>query len=266
MYKSVTSLGIALFAAVAFPLLGRAVVADSVFASCSTTGPDYYGDGTLVADGESYALVYTAAGKTFAGFLADGSVVKPEDSELVVTIPMAFGGALRQTLCVVPKDYYEARKDGTWELVLLDTRKVDGAPSGLGTADAVKRVNSWGRTKSSVTFGSSPFGLRSAQASDRALGAPQSDSAVASRVTELPADTPRPRITAIDVKGNRVVLNVADTVPYLTYDVAGASTPDLKAADAERVAVERKDGEYAREIELEANGSNAKFFGVVSDR
>ena len=44
-------------------------------ATFSTPGPDRYADGTVVADGECYALVWSPKGSTFAGFSADGTTV-----------------------------------------------------------------------------------------------------------------------------------------------------------------------------------------------
>lgn len=47
-----------------------------------SAGPDQYKDGSTVVDGEMYALVWTKAGSTFAGFAADGSLVDAAASQL----------------------------------------------------------------------------------------------------------------------------------------------------------------------------------------
>ena len=45
----------------------------------STPGPDRYADGSIVQDGECYALVWSPAGTAFAGFNADGTPVSSRD-------------------------------------------------------------------------------------------------------------------------------------------------------------------------------------------
>lgn len=57
-------------------------------ATFSTPGPDRYADGTVVADGECYALVWSPKGSTFAGFSADGTTVSSAD-RVVLAAPLA---------------------------------------------------------------------------------------------------------------------------------------------------------------------------------
>lgn len=57
-------------------------------ATFSTPGPDRYADGTVVADGECYALVWSPKGSTFAGFSADGTTVSSADC-VVLAAPLA---------------------------------------------------------------------------------------------------------------------------------------------------------------------------------
>ena len=55
----------------------------------STPGPDRYADGSLVLDGECYALVWSPKGTAFAGFNADGTVVSSND-RIVLAAPPQF--------------------------------------------------------------------------------------------------------------------------------------------------------------------------------
>ena len=233
---------------------------DDCFACCSTEGPDCYADGTPVADGEAYALVYTQKGSVFAGFKADGSLVDETASELVMTLPKAKGGRCEPTLCVLAKAYASKRTTGTWELVLLDTRKADRRPAGLGEDGSPVRVNAWGFTQSTVRFTESAFPVRTLAGGS----SPWETGVVASKPSLLPANVPQPRVTGISVAGERVSLTVADTVPYLTYDVAGGKAPASVGTD--RVAVEKRDGAAAQEIVIEADGARSRFFKVVVDR
>ena len=45
----------------------------------SSSGPDRYADGSIVVDGECYALVWSPKGRSFAGFNADGTPISPVD-------------------------------------------------------------------------------------------------------------------------------------------------------------------------------------------
>lgn len=112
-----------------------------------TVGPDFYQDGTPVADGEVYALVYTKSGSVFAGFKADGTLVDGAVSELVMALPQAKDGHCVSTLCVLAKSYVSKRTTGTWELVLLDTRRADRRPAGLTETGTPARVNAWGQAQ-----------------------------------------------------------------------------------------------------------------------
>ena len=242
---------------------------DDVFAACSTQGPDCYADGSRVCDGESYALVYTQPGKVFAGFQADGSLVDAASSELVMTLPTALDGRCRRTLCVLPKTYANRRTTGVWELYLLDTRRADGRPAGLSATGAPNRVNSWGATRATIDFQTSAFSQQAARMlsfaapEETASVAARDYTSVASERSRLPADVLPPRVTGISVDGANVTLKVADTKPYLTYDVAGSVA--LGTA-SERVARTKADGADGAEIVLEADGARARFFKVVADR
>ena len=65
----------------------------------STVGPDRYADGSVVVDGECYALVWSPAGKTFSGFNADGTPVSSRD-RVVLAGALAQGGKCRELFLV----------------------------------------------------------------------------------------------------------------------------------------------------------------------
>lgn len=155
MKKSFTMLGAALMAAVAFAGM------DNVVITFSTPGPDKYADGTPVADGEVYALVWTASDKVFEGFNGDGSVIGT-DSKIAVKAPVAKGGKCPRVLFQIDEDYVKANyPGGTWGVYLLDTRTfvVDGEGVVAKDSDGnplVKSVNGksvkgWGKVGDSVS-------------------------------------------------------------------------------------------------------------------
>ena len=235
---------------------------DSVFTCFSTVGKDYYSDGKLVADGECYALVYTRADQVFAGFKADGSVVDPAASEIVMILPRAKNGRCPRTLCVVPKAYADARKSGKWQVFLLDTRLSDGTPAGVGDGQAL-RINGWGVTKDKFSFEQACGGQQVVEGSQLASAWPAT-AAVTTQSAAVPEDAPQPRITAIRKDGEKVVLTVADTVPYYTYTAVGSGEVDFKKKPGKRLG-QKKDGRKLETIELTVDSqADEQFFKVAT--
>ena len=227
---------------------------DEVFVSYSTPGPDRYADGSRVADGECYALVCTKKGSAFAGFTAAGTVAMPETDDIAVIAPAALDGRCRPVVFALPKTYVDAHRTDEWSVQLLDTRTAAGQPAGL--VDGVPaRINGFGRVDGTVSLdgaGMIAFG--------RADGP-----ARASLASSLPPGlAPQPVITGIDVRDGRVTVSVDDTVPFVTYDLSGAETPDGLVRQPDRVARERRDGVAGRTVTLEVEpGAKARFFKVV---
>lgn len=208
----------------------------------STTGPDRYCDGTIVADDERYALVAVSKSVQFAGFAADGSVCDPTTSKILFILPLAKNGRCPPTTvaidpAVIPANY-------GLNLVLLDTRATKRSSAAL-------RVDGWGivaQSSVSLSFGS--------------IGA--QSSAVASVRSAIPADVKNPRITSIRREGNEMVLTVVDTSNLLDYNVRAGATP---AANSKRDAAKSPTpGNPNRPIELRVpieEGQTAGFFKVT---
>ena len=116
----------------------------------STSGPDRYADGTVVADGECYALVWSPAGKAFSGFNADGTAASPDDC-VVLAAPLAQNGKCRDAFFQVPAAEYAELEGGEWAVCLVDTRNVYGVPAGVQDGRPL-RVNRWGLVQSGVQF------------------------------------------------------------------------------------------------------------------
>lgn len=95
----------------------------------STTGPDYYADGTPVRVGETYLLVYLKAGATFQGVRMDRTLVDSVSNTIAATAQAIAGSRCEFKAIQYPADLYPA--NGKWVIVLLDTRKADGVVGGL---------------------------------------------------------------------------------------------------------------------------------------
>ena len=237
----------------------------------STIGPDRYADGSVVADGECYALVWSPKGSAFAGFNADGTAVSAND-RVVLAAPLAQDGKCRDAIFQVPAAEYEELKGGEWAVCLVDTRNVYGVPAGVLDGKPL-RVNRWGLVQTGVMVeepskmaaATSSRGLLATSggtrsgASDGGLG----ETALPVRANNLSAVPPNltpPQITEIEVGDGEVWLGVKDTVPYLSYTIISGSEPGNLKTDYFSEVV---DGEEDAEIAIGTVKSPARRFFKV---
>jgi len=212
----------------------------------STTGPDRYADGSIVKDGECYALVWSPAGTEFSGFNADGTPVSSWD-RVVLAAPLALNGKCRKAVFQIPADEYKALEGGEWAVCLVDTRTTAGVPAGTRDGKPL-RVNRWGvvnggvkiepKDASNLSLASSSRNLRLAASSEGAGGGSSeygSGAAIppvhAKTLSAVPSSVKPPRITAIEVADGEVWLGVADTVPYLSYTIISGKEPGSLKTD-----------------------------------
>ena len=241
----------------------------------STTGPDRYADGSIVKDGECYALVWSPAGTEFSGFNADGTPVSSGD-RVVLAAPLALNGKCRKAVFQVPAAEYEALEGGEWAVCLVDTRTIAGVPAGTRNGKPL-RVNRWGvvnggvkiepKDASNLSFASSSRNLRLAASSGGVSGGSSEDGGGAAippvhakTLSVVPPSVKPPQITAIDVGEGEVWLAVADTVPYLSYTIVSGEKPGELKTD---YFAEVVDGEANAEIAIGTVKSvKRRFFRV----
>lgn len=195
----------------------------------STPGPDRYADGSIVRDGECYALVWSPAGQVFSGFNADGTPVSAND-RVVLAGELAKGGRCPDAVFQIAASEYEALKDGVWAVCLVDTRNLAGVPVGVKNGKPL-RVNRWGVVSGGVEITEAgSAGRKLAAASTTSNGSASGASVVrANRLSAVPKNLLPPKVTAIEVTDNEVWLAVSDTVPYLDYTIISGEKPnDLK--------------------------------------
>ena len=234
----------------AFALCSAFAAQNDALVTFSTKGPDKYADGSVVVDGERYALVWTAAGSDGAAIAADGSV---KGGEIVLTAPVAKGGRCPTVMFEVEADDIETKyKNGTWSVYLLDTRRygADGSVTLAGVSGGRPvAVNAAG-----LVAGSS-VKLSSGGISDAAVAA----AASASSATAVPEGTPSPTITGIRVEGANVFVTVRGTVPHLAYGLKSGETP----SEVSEPAGAPRSGEESGEITLVAPmKKGGEFFKV----
>ena len=202
----------------------------------STPGPDRYADGSVVRDGECYALVWSPAGTAFSGFNADGTPISSND-RVVLAGELAQGGRCPEAIFQIPASVYEELKGGEWAVCLVDTRTVNGVPAGVRNGKPL-RVNRWGiiaggvnitdAGSSKLRLAAAPAGGTRSVASDDDLGS-TTQPVRANNISAVPPNLLPPQITAIEVTDGEVWLAVDGTVPYLDYTIISGEKPnDLK--------------------------------------
>jgi hypothetical protein len=230
----------------------------------STPGPDCYADGTIVRDGECYALVWSPAGTAFAGFNADGTPVSPND-RVVLAGELAQDGRCLDVNFQIPAADYEELQGGEWAVCLVDTRMVNGVPAGVRDGKPL-RVNRWGAVKGGVKIdpvdvtGQQAGGTRRLASTGGTGSAASYQTVRASTLSAIPPGLMPPTITAIEVQDGEVWLGVVDTVPYLSYTIVSGETPtDLKTDRGAQVV----DGENGAEIAIGTIQSPTRRFFKV---
>ena len=183
----------------------------------SSTGPDLYADGTPVLDGEVYALVWTKAGETFAGFNANGTLVNPDTSKLVSAAPIATGYHCPPVMYMLTGENSDLDKAGSFSVYLMDTRVKTAA----GTT-TVAGVDENGKVVVDAVNATTAV---AAEVKGGAYATADAASATGAVATAVPADAPQPTITAVKVVGGQVIVKVANTVPYLQYGISAGKTP-----------------------------------------
>ena len=215
-----------LAAALALGLMGGTAMAaenDVVVTFGTKGGVDRYADGTAVLNGERYALVY-AEDPAAVTFSATGEVT---GGTLVTVLPCAVNGSCPFMGVQVSAALGLSVRDN-FRLFLLDTRVSNG------------------ETVTLATGGQHPTSISGYAPVDGA-------NITVTKMSELPADFPKPRFSNIDVLEDSVVLTVENTVDYVRYaledtEVAAKNgTPDKpiqfvvpKRAEGQIFRLERK--------------------------
>ena len=186
---------------------------DDAIITFSTTY-DRYADGTPVAEGEFYALCWSADNE-FDGITAQGEAVNPNE-KVLAKIPLATKEHhCPTTVLEVSSDYV---KGGYFFVYLLDTRDTldaDGKPAASSAALETSGVNG-----STVVV--------SAAASGNGTIISQTGVATTTDYDETDVtDVPNPTIESLDFDDdNNAIIAVGNMVPYVKYNVKKGATVD----------------------------------------
>ena len=233
----------------------------------STPGPDRYADGSIVRDGECYALVWSPAGKAFSGFNADGTPISSSD-RVVLAGALAQDGKCRDAIFQIPAADYAALEGGDWAVCLVDTRNLAGTPTGTQNGKPL-RVNRWGVISGGVEITSAASArprlltseMQSSSTTDATGRTRFGASGVRANIlSAVPPNLAPPRITDIAVGDGEVSLAVEGTAPYLSYTIISGEKPDDLKTD---YFAETVDGDANSEIVIGTPESpKRRFFKV----
>ena len=201
-------------------LLGATLFAaeNDALLTFGTPGTDRYADGTVVMNGECYALVWTKDGTTFGGFTAECKPVSETD-KLVLVAPLAKSGRCPTTVLELDAAAASQYDGGTFGLYLLDTRvratdgKVSLAPFKDG---APQLVNS---------LGAAADAEEAADASSGKAASLKASSAVKLGSVGFYTEIEVPTITSIHVENATVTLTVDKMNPTADYFVVPLVKP-----------------------------------------
>ena len=239
----------ALFAGVAAVVFANGV--DDARISFSTKGPDCYADGSVVVDGECYALTWSKDGN-FDGFDANGECIDPED-RIVLLAPVAKDGRCPPVLFQIPAAEAESLKNGQYAVYLLDTRVSSGGETKAGGISGGRPalMNGYGEASAAIAVAGADAFKSASESGSGGTGI------VASSLASIPADCTQPRIKAIRIEGDNVFLTVENLKGFMRV----RSGSDVSVSGATDAAVETTGGEDVTLVTRKPG--NSGFFKVI---
>ncbi len=247
-------------------ITGLLTVAVSAFAamndcllSFSTKGPDTYADGSVVRDGECYALVWVAQGSEFKGFSGDGKLVDETVNRLLLVAPVAKGGRCPPVLFQISAETVASLQEGYYGVYLLDTRvaQANGDTTVAGSGK-LNIVNGYGAVAKADKVGM--VSDASVAEEDETRSSNEEGGVVAAAGSVAPADSTPVKIKAIQIVDDNVFLTVDNN------NIGGImriqSGTDLKTFNITGAAQKTADG-ATEAILVTPKSGNSGFFKVI---
>lgn len=226
-------------------------------------GPDMYADGTVVRDGEIYALVWSRTnedGSLASPFVIDANGrVADDNHRIVACAAIAKDGGCPPNVYLLGNDDAGLATNGVFSVYLLDTRakSVDGGDTTVGfwNEDGTFVCNSYELVPAKVELGGKGVPARG-KTGVQNVGAVTGADAVASAV---PAGVRMPSIIGFDVDGDIAHVEVGDAETYLRYSLEGYRTLDGKPENLANGVNGGADGK----LSLDGDAASYRFFKVV---
>lgn len=233
----------------AFADAANTLISFSTKAPDASCKGDTYADGTVVKDGEWYALVWSADG-VFEGVTTDCKAVDPEDA-VVLVAPLAKGGHCPFTVFQIDSKSVNAKKSGQYAVYMLDTRSADGKTVAAKNADGLPTLLNGAVAAASYAAAAATDG-----------GASQvSGSGSAVWSASVVKDVRKPKITAFKIDGDKVKISVSDIMPGVKYNVRMGASVDKLENYALPVPQMANDGV----TEFNIDKAKGRFFQVVRE-
>lgn len=241
---------------------------DATFFSFFTVPEDRYADGTVVKDGEWYALTWQRRGWTFDGFTVDGDPVSPDSCEVLWLWPAAKDGCLEErSFTFDERGHKSFAEGGRFALYLLDTRKFAAPTVSYDAAGNVASVT----TNATLAGTLSVQGFAEAAGFIASNGRPFGGTSAGKPFLLSTLDdayVERPVVTGIRVEDDVVVLTVSSTTDAVVYNAAAGETPEAAMASSAATAQAPVSGASAAggTIELRIprdRQATGRFFKVI---
>lgn len=210
--KKLVSMVVGLAAAAAFAV----PMPEVQVLSFSVTGAETYADGSALADGECFALVWSADG-VFEGIDVNG---KPKDANDDVVLIDTISKDRAVTF-----QFPDGFKDGGFfDIWILDTRVLDnGAVKSVGkTADGQVTVTHAAKAVAAIAVKESSKSTPTA--------AEGSEGVVIADATVAEADVKAPAITGISFENGLVKISLDNVVKGVNYVIMGSDSPAMTNA------------------------------------
>ena len=219
-------MGLAAAAAFAIPMPEVQVLTFSV------TGAETYADGSTLADGECYALVWAKDGE-FDGINADGTAKAADEEVLYI-------GTIDKDSTVSFQIEDGFKSGGAFDIWILDTRVFEN-----GEVKSIGKSGDKVTVSKAVKATTAAVQVAGSQSAPTAIGGVPGGAVV--NVPTAPANVPQLRFTSIKLDGDYVVMEAEDTVPGVNYaTVANGKESGITTATSSKIILIRpKEGNSA---------------------
>ena len=220
-------MGLAAAAAFAVPMPEVQVL------SFSVQGTETYADGSSLADGECYALVWSEDGQ-FAGIDGEGKAKRAGDEVIYI-------GQIVKGVDVSFQIADGFKSSGSFDIWILDTRVFEnGEVKSIG-----KSVDNKVTVTKAVKATTAAVQVAGSQSAPTAIGGVPGGAVV--NVPTAPANVPPLRFTSIKLDGDYVVMEAEDVVPGVNYaTVADGKESGITTATGNKIILIRpKEGNQA---------------------
>ena len=225
--KKLVSMVMGLAAAAAF----AAPMPEVQVLTFSVTGAETYADGSALADGECYALVWAKDGE-FDGINADGTAKGANEEVLYI-------GTIDKDRTVAFQIEDGFKTDGAFDIWILDTRVLENG--------AVKKI---GKSNGKVLVTHAAKATAASVAVAGSQAAPTATPVAGGTViagSTAPANIPALRFTSIKLDGDYVVMEAEGVVPGVNYTtvVDGKEAGVTTATSGKITLIRPKEGDSA---------------------